>query len=300
MAPYANIIFVHPPVPETIGIQGWPQVAQAIEMIADQHLANVITVSLGDGENDFINDPTNPTATQAAAVHSLDPAFLDAAAHNVPVMFASGDCGPTDPTVLERHRPVHPADRRHRGPPGRQPVGHRRRRHDPQRWPRHGGRADRAGRAVDRTEQQLRRGGRGVSTIYPKPSCQRGHPGPRRRHRPRRPDIAMDASDGTSQASPTFAGVMALATQLRGGRDLGTVNPALAAIGPRAPRRASSTFRRASPTPLTASPASRPGPATTSRRAGARSTRPTSCRALFARSTGRSGRSSRAGSRSSS
>ena len=99
MAPYANIIFVHPPVPETIGMQGWPQVAQAIEMIADQHLADIITVSLGDGENDFINDPTNPTATQQAAIHSLDPAFLDAAAHNIPVMFAAGDCGPTDPPV---------------------------------------------------------------------------------------------------------------------------------------------------------------------------------------------------------
>ena len=42
----------------------------------------------------------------------------------------------------------------------------------------------------------------------------------------------MDADDGTSQASPTFAGILALATQLRGA-DLGTVNPALAAIGPR-------------------------------------------------------------------
>ena len=42
----------------------------------------------------------------------------------------------------------------------------------------------------------------------------------------------MDASDGTSQASPAFAGILALATQLRGA-DLGTVNPALAAIGPR-------------------------------------------------------------------
>jgi subtilase family serine protease len=100
MAPYANIIFVHPPVPETIGMQGWPEVAQAIKMVADQHLADIITVSLGDGENDFINDPTNPAASQQAAIRSLDPAFLDAAAHNVPVMFASGDCGPTDPPVL--------------------------------------------------------------------------------------------------------------------------------------------------------------------------------------------------------
>ena len=100
MAPYANIVFVHPPVPETIGMQGWPGVAQAIKMIADQHLGDVITVSLGDGENDFINDPTNPTASQQAVIHSLDPAFLDAAAHNIPVMFASGDCGPTAPPVL--------------------------------------------------------------------------------------------------------------------------------------------------------------------------------------------------------
>jgi hypothetical protein len=66
-------------------MQGWPEVAQAIKMIADQHLADIITVSLGDGESDFINDPTNPTASQQAAIHSLDPAFLDAAAHNVPV-----------------------------------------------------------------------------------------------------------------------------------------------------------------------------------------------------------------------
>ena len=100
MAPFAKIIFVHPSVPETIGMQGWPQVAQAIKMISDEHLADVISVSLGDGESDFINDPTNPTADQAAAIHSLDPAFLDAAVHHIPVMFASGDCGPTDPPVL--------------------------------------------------------------------------------------------------------------------------------------------------------------------------------------------------------
>ena len=88
--------FFRPPAgPETLGMQGWPEVAQAIKMIADQHLADVITVSLGDGESDFINDPTNPTAGQQAAIRSLDPAFLDAAAHNIPVLFASGDCGPT-------------------------------------------------------------------------------------------------------------------------------------------------------------------------------------------------------------
>jgi Subtilase family len=233
MAPYANIIFVHPPVPETIGIQGWPQVAQAIEMIADQHLANVITVSLGDGENDFINDPTNPGASQAAAIHSLDPAFLDAAAHNVPVMFASGDCGPTDPTVLNDTGQCTPPIGVTAGHPVDNPwvtaVGGT--------IP-NAGLATVAGRTAPDALWTARNSnsdaeGAGVSTIYPKPFYQRGIPALDGVTGRADPDISMDASDGTSQASPTFAGIMALATQLHGGRDLGTVNPALAAIGPR-------------------------------------------------------------------
>jgi Subtilase family len=231
MAPYANIIFVHPPVPETIGIQGWPQVAQAIEMIADQHLADIITVSLGDGENDFIDDPTNPGASQAAAVHSLDPAFLDAAAHNVPVMFASGDCGPTDPTVLndtgQCTPPIgvtagHPADN-----PWVTAVGGT--------IP-NAGLATTAGRTAPDALWTARNSNSdaeasGVSTLYPKPWWQQGIAALDGVTGRADPDISMDASNGTSQASPTFAGILALATQLRG-RDLGTVNPALAAIGP--------------------------------------------------------------------
>ena len=232
MAPFANILFVHPSVPETIGMQGWPQVAQAIEMIADQHLADVITVSLGDGENDFIGDPTNPTASQSAAVHSLDPAFLDAAAQNVPVMFASGDCGPTDPPVLfdtgQCTPPIgvtagHPVDN-----PWVTAVGGT--------IP-NAGLATVAGRTAPDALWTARNShsdaeSAGVSTIYPKPSWQQGIPALDGVAGRAEPDISMDANDGTSQASPTFAGIMALATQLRGA-DLGTVNPALAAIGPR-------------------------------------------------------------------
>jgi hypothetical protein len=232
MAPYANILFVHPPVPETVGMQGWPEVAQAIKMIADQHLADVITVSLGDGENDFINDPTNPTASQQAAVHSLDPAFLDAAAHNVPVLFASGDCGPTDPPVLndtgQCTPPIgvtagHPADN-----PWVTAVGGT--------IP-NAGLATVAGRTAPDAlwtapNNHSDAESAGVSTIYPKPSWQRGIPALDGVTGRADPDISMDATNGTSQASPTFAGILALATQLKGG-DLGTVNPALAAIGPR-------------------------------------------------------------------
>jgi hypothetical protein len=39
------------------------------------------------------------------------------------------------------------------------------------------------------------------------------------------PDISMDATDATSQASLTYAGILALATQVRDA-DLGMVNPA--------------------------------------------------------------------------
>jgi len=232
MAPYAKIIFVHPPVPETIGMQGWPEVAEAIKMIADQHLADVITVSLSDGENSFINDPTNPTATQDAAIHSLDPAFLDAAAHNIPVMFAAGDCGPTNPPVLfdtgQCTPPIgvtagHPVDS-----PWVTAVGGT--------IP-NAGLATPAGRTAPDALWTARNdnsdaAGAGVSTVYPKPWWQRGIPALDGVTGRAYPDISMDADDGTSQASPTFAGILALATQLRRA-NLGTVNPALAAIGPR-------------------------------------------------------------------
>jgi len=232
MAPYANILFVHPPVPETIGMQGWPEVAQAIEMIADRHLADVITVSLGDGENDFVNDPTNPTATQQAAIHSLDPAFLDAAAHNIPVMFAAGDCGPTDPPVLGDTGQCTPAIGVTAGHPADNPwvtaVGG---------TVPNAGLATKSGRTAPDAlwtapNDKSDAASAGISAVYPKPWWQQGIPALRGVTGRAFPDISMDASDGTSQASPTFAGILALATQLRGA-DLGTVNPALAAIGPR-------------------------------------------------------------------
>ena len=232
MAPYANILFVSPPVPETIGMQGWPQVAQAIEMIANEHLADLITVSLGDGENDFINDPTNPTANQQAAIHSLDPAFLDAAAHNIPVQFAAGDCGPTDPPVLSDTGQCTPAIGLTAGHPADSPwvtaVGGT--------IP-NAGLATPAGRTAPDAlwtapNDNSDAASAGISTVYPQPYWQKGIPALRGVAGRAFPDISMDASDGTSQASPTFTGILALATQLRGAK-LGNVNAALAAIGPR-------------------------------------------------------------------
>jgi subtilase family serine protease len=235
MAPYANILFVHPSVPETVGIQGWSGVAQAIEQIADQHLADVITVSMGDGENDFINDPTNPGASQQAAIHSMDPAFLDAAARGIPVTFASGDCGPTAPTVLSNTGQCtptvgltadHPADN-----PWVTAVGG---------TTPNAGLATVAGRTgpdplwntSTATRPNRDAESAGISTVYPQPSWQQGITALAGVTGRSFPDVVMDASNGTSQASPTFAGILALATQLNGA-DLGTINPALYAIGPK-------------------------------------------------------------------
>jgi Subtilase family len=234
MAPYAKILFVHPPVPETLGMQGWPQVAQAIEMIADRHLADVISVSLGDGEANFLDDPTNPTATQQAAIHSLDPAFLDAAARGIPVTFAAGDCGPTEASVLGDTGQCTPAVGVTAGHPVDSPwvtaVGGT--------IP-NPGLATTSGRTAPdalwtspNPRLSYDAAGAGVSTVYPKPSWQSGIPALKGITGRAYPDITMDASDGTSQASPTFAGILALATQLNHA-DLGTVNPALAALGPR-------------------------------------------------------------------
>jgi subtilase family serine protease len=232
MAPDANILFVHPSVPETIGMQGWPQVAQAIKTIADKHLANLITVSMGDGEADFKNDPTNPGSSESAAVHSLDPAFLDAAANGIPVDVSAGDCGPTDPTVLNDTGQCTPTTGVTADHPGDSPwvtsvggtipnagVSTKTGRTAPDGlWTANGDTDD--------------AGGGGVSTLYAKPSWQDGIAALDNVKGRAYPDISMDADDGTSQASPTFTGILALATQLKGG-SLGTVNPALAAIGPK-------------------------------------------------------------------
>jgi hypothetical protein len=147
-------------------------------------------------------------------------------------MFSSGDCGPTDPPVLNDTGQCTPPIGVTAGHPVDNP------------WVTAvGGTIPNAGLATvtgrtapdalwtaptDHSDAE----GAGVSTVYPKPWWQRGIPALSGITGRAFPDISMDANDGTSQASPTFAGILALATQLRHG-DLGTVNPALAAIGPR-------------------------------------------------------------------
>lgn len=235
MAPYAHIIFVTTPVVETVGIQGWPQIAQAIEYIADNHLANVISVSEGDGEADFAHDPENQGVSASSAIHSLDPAMLDAAAQNVPVLFAAGDCGPTEVQPLYDTGQCTPDLGLTAGHPVDSPwvtavggsipdpgLGSPGGRTGPDSlWTAPGG--------VHSTQDAA---GAGISKLYGKPSWQDGIAALDKVHGRAYPDITMDSDDGTSQATPTLAGILAIATQMKGG-DLGTINPALYAMGPK-------------------------------------------------------------------
>ncbi|MGH7920558.1 MAG: S53 family peptidase, partial [Candidatus Dormibacteraceae bacterium] len=232
MAPYAHIIFVTTPVPESVGMQGWPQIAQAIEYIADHHLANVISVSEGDGEGDFSPDLENKGVSASDAIHSMDPAYLDAAAQGIPVLFAAGDCGPTEVQLLNATGQCTPNVGRTAGHPVDSPwvtaVGGSI--PDP-------GLGTPGGRIAPDSfwvaqSGQTDAGGAGISKLYRQPSWQKGLPAANSAAGRAYPDITMDADDGTSQASPTLAGVLAIATQMKGG-DLGTINPALYAMGPK-------------------------------------------------------------------
>jgi subtilase family serine protease len=87
MAPGANILLVETPVDETEGVTGFPQIVMAENYVIAHHLAGVITQSFGATEQTFPN---------AASILALRSAYINAAANNVTVLAASGDAGATD------------------------------------------------------------------------------------------------------------------------------------------------------------------------------------------------------------
>jgi subtilase family serine protease len=88
MAPGANILLVETPVDETEGITGLPQMMAAENYVINNRLAGVITQSFGATEQTFTG------AAQIVALHNS--AYLNAEAHDVTVLAASGDAGATD------------------------------------------------------------------------------------------------------------------------------------------------------------------------------------------------------------
>jgi hypothetical protein len=76
--------------------------------------------------------------------------------------------------------------------------------------------------------------GAGFSSVFRRPAYQNGVAYITRSPMRSVPDIALDAQDGTSESGPLLNGVLALATQLNDGRNVGPINPALyESLGPR-------------------------------------------------------------------
>jgi subtilase family serine protease len=89
MAPGANILLVETPIAETIGVQGFPQIVEAENYVIDHSLADVISQSFGAPEETFAT---------AHALLSLRSAYANAQTHNVTVLASSGDDGTSGPS----------------------------------------------------------------------------------------------------------------------------------------------------------------------------------------------------------
>jgi subtilase family serine protease len=93
IAPGANILLVHTPTAETLGVQGFPQMMNAEQYVVDHHLADVISQSFGSAEEAF---------GSTASLENLRHAFKSAKANGVTVLASSGDAG----TSNDRKPPV--------------------------------------------------------------------------------------------------------------------------------------------------------------------------------------------------
>jgi subtilase family serine protease len=243
MAPGANILLVETPVAETLGVTGFPQIVAAENYVINHHLGQVITQSFAAPE------PTFPTAQSLLTLRS---AYKNAAAHGVTVLAAAGDEGPSGPKTLTAqgfaatyflHRVGEwPSD-----DPLVTGVG------GLQLFLDANGVATQPPAVWNDTAlfNSPAAGGGGTSTIFERPAYQnsvKSTVGPARGF----PDISMSAAvngaalvyldanaaqgaagfyliGGTSEASPEFSGIIAIADQWAG-HGLGLINPALYAM----------------------------------------------------------------------
>jgi subtilase family serine protease len=92
MAPGANILLVETPVAETLGRTGFPAIVKAENFVISHHLGNVISQSFAAPEVGF---------GSKAAILSLRSSFKNAQANAVSVLTASGDAGATGAKTLD-------------------------------------------------------------------------------------------------------------------------------------------------------------------------------------------------------
>jgi subtilase family serine protease len=247
MAPGANILLVETPVNETEGVTGFPQIVKAENYVIDHNLGDVISQSFGATEETFPN---------AASIMALRSAYVNAAAHGVTVLAATGDSGVVDYKLNQvdyyTYRVIDwpPSDPLVTAVGGTQLHLNAAGDHtSPDTvW----------NDTYDAAANQVAFGNAGpnplatnggVSSVFPRPGYQDSVAGVVRNARGV-PDITMSGacngavevyqsfpgvpagwtmSCGTSEATPLFAGIVALADQVAG-HPLGLINPALYAM----------------------------------------------------------------------
>ncbi|MGA3352892.1 MAG: S53 family peptidase [Acidimicrobiales bacterium] len=247
MAPGADILLVETPTSENEGTTGFPQIVAAEEYVLSNHLGDVISQSFSATEQTF------PTAE---SLLNLRTAYLDAAADGVTVLAAAGDSGAADVEYNETSYYTYPvtswpdSDPLVTGIGGTQlhldGVGNRTA--PDSVWNDTYNVATNEYIGGNAGPSPLAGGG-GKSVIFSRPSWQAGVAKVVGAHRGV-PDISMSAACngavniyqsfagqaagwyptcGTSEATPLFAGVVALADQMAG-HPLGVINPALYAM----------------------------------------------------------------------
>jgi len=238
MAPGANILLVETPVAETEGVTGFPEIVEAENYVIRHNLGDVISQSFGATEETFPNQ---------ASLRSLRGAYKNAFVHHVTVLGSSGDGGATDyelngTDLFRRQVNSWPSS-----DPLVTSVGGTQLHLDA-----NGFRTapDNVWNDNPPIATPPAAGGGGVSSVFSRPFYQNGVAsivgGARGT-----PDISMSAAvdgaaivylgfpgitpgyypiGGTSEASPLFSGIVAIADQAAGHR-LGLLNPALYALG---------------------------------------------------------------------
>jgi subtilase family serine protease len=237
IAPGAKIVLAETPVAETEGTTGLPEMMNAEKSLIDQGVGDVITQSFGATENTF----PGFSSGNFSSLLDLRYAFKDAQAHGVTVLASSGDDGATD--AESDGSTLYPF--RVNSWPSSDPL-----------VTSVGGTQLNLDNAGNRLSPDVvwndgnGAGGGGVSGIFPRPAYQSlvaRQVGKKRGT----PDISMSASTsgaawfyissggvstgwhlvgGTSEASPIFSGIVALADQVARHR-LGQINPGIYALG---------------------------------------------------------------------
>jgi subtilase family serine protease len=244
IAPGAKILLVETPTSEEEGTTGFPQIVTAEEYVIDHHLGGVISQSFSATEETF---------PSTRALLRLRGAYLDAAQKGVSVLAASGDSGAADTENNETDYYLHPVTSWPDSDPLVTGVGATQlhltatgTRTSPDTvWNDTYSKATQKYIFGDDGPNPLAGGG-GKSVIFSRPAYQDSVKSVVGTHRGV-PDISMSGACngavntyqsfpgqpagwyptcGTSEATPLFAGIVALADQVAG-HPLGVLNTAL-------------------------------------------------------------------------